>query len=64
MLLNFQNLSIQRYLSSDDTSLSTNKRIQQIMQGGSADISWPQPPKLKTEKIDVKVEIEKLNTSE
>ncbi|XP_050321248.1 peptidyl-alpha-hydroxyglycine alpha-amidating lyase 1 [Bactrocera neohumeralis] len=58
-----ENLSIQRYLSSDDTSLSTNKRIQQIMQGGSADISWPQPPKLKAEKIDVKEEIEKLNTT-
>uniref|UniRef100_A0A0A1XSQ6 peptidylamidoglycolate lyase n=1 Tax=Zeugodacus cucurbitae TaxID=28588 RepID=A0A0A1XSQ6_ZEUCU len=59
-----ENLSIQRYLSSDDTSISTNKRIQQIMQGGSAaDISWPQPPKLKAEKIDVKEEIEKLNTT-
>ncbi|XP_036224393.2 peptidyl-alpha-hydroxyglycine alpha-amidating lyase 1 isoform X2 [Bactrocera oleae] len=58
-----ENLSIQRYLSSDDTSLSTNKRIQQIMQGGSADISWPQPPKLKAEKINVKEEIEKLNTT-
>ncbi|XP_004531283.1 peptidyl-alpha-hydroxyglycine alpha-amidating lyase 1 isoform X1 [Ceratitis capitata] len=59
-----ENLSLQRYLSQDDTGLSTNKRIQQIMQGGgTADISWPQPPKLKAEKIDVKSEIAKLNTT-
>ncbi|XP_067633004.1 peptidyl-alpha-hydroxyglycine alpha-amidating lyase 1 isoform X2 [Eurosta solidaginis] len=55
---------MQRYLTPDDTTLSTSKRFQQIMQGGgSADISWPQPPKLKTEKTNVKAEIEKLNTT-
>ncbi|XP_017469341.1 PREDICTED: peptidyl-alpha-hydroxyglycine alpha-amidating lyase 1 [Rhagoletis zephyria] len=61
-----ESASDERYLPlpADDTVLSTNKRFQQIMQGGgSADITWPQPPKLKTDKIDVKAEIEKLNTT-
>ncbi|XP_055840109.1 peptidyl-alpha-hydroxyglycine alpha-amidating lyase 1 [Episyrphus balteatus] len=56
--------SLSRYLPlSEDDALSTNERFQQIMQSGNpSGIDWKQP-KLKTEKIDVKAEIAKLNST-
>ncbi|XP_037945490.1 peptidyl-alpha-hydroxyglycine alpha-amidating lyase 1-like isoform X1 [Teleopsis dalmanni] len=57
--------SPQRYLplAPDEETRNVNKRFQQIMQGSSADVTWPQALKLKSEKINVKEEIAKLNTS-
>lgn len=61
-LIYFQNLP---YLPLNEAQLgNTNKRFQQLMQGGSqSDVAWPQPPKFKTEKLNIKAEIDKLNSS-
>uniref|UniRef100_A0A1A9X3N3 peptidylamidoglycolate lyase n=1 Tax=Glossina brevipalpis TaxID=37001 RepID=A0A1A9X3N3_9MUSC len=49
-------------LVTEDQFLSNNKRFQQIMQGAtSGDINWPD--KIRNEKIDVKGEINKLNST-
>lgn len=55
--------SISKYIPiTDDDAVSTNERFQQIMQSGNpAGIEWK--PKLKTEKVDVKMEIAKLNST-
>lgn len=56
--------SLTRYLPvSEDDPLSTKERFQQIMQSANpSGIDWKQP-KLKVEKIDVKAEIAKLNST-